>query len=50
MGKFKSELSENIVIGALLNDIDLILNMNDLKVNYFQVKVNKMLYTVIKRL
>lgn len=50
MAKFKSELSENIVIGALLNNINLILNMNDLKVSYFQVKVNKMLFTVIKRL
>lgn len=50
MAKFKSELSENIVIGSLLNNINLILNMNDLKVSYFQVKVNKMLYTVIKRL
>lgn len=48
--KYKSELSENIVIGALINDINLILDMKDLKTNYFTVKVNKMLYVVIKRL
>ena len=41
--KYKSELSENIVIGALINDINLILEMKDLKTNYFTVKVNKML-------
>ena len=48
--KYKSELSENIVIGALINDINLILEMKDLKTNYFTVKVNKMLYVIIKRL
>ena len=48
--KYKSELSENIVIGALINDINLILEMNDLKTEYFTIKVNKMLYVIIKRL
>ena len=48
--KYKSELSENIVIGALINDINLILEMKDLKTEYFTIKVNKMLYVIIKRL
>lgn len=48
--QYKSELSENIVIGALINNINLILEMKDLKTNYFTIKVNKMLYVIIKRL
>ena len=48
--KYKSELSENIIIGALINDINLILEMKDLKTEYFTIKVNKMLYVIIKRL
>ena len=50
MEKYKSELSENIVIGALINNINLILEMKDLKDCHFTTKVNKMLYLVIKRL
>lgn len=50
MAKYKSEVSESIVLGSLINDISLILEMKDLKVDYFTSKVNKMLYTVIKRL
>lgn len=50
MALYKSEISENIVIGTLMNDINLILEMKDLKVEYFTVNVNKMLFTVIKRL
>lgn len=50
MAIYKSEISENIVIGALINDINIVLEMKDLKVEYFTNKVNKMLFTVIKRL
>lgn len=50
MATYKAEISENIVIGALMNDINLILEMTHLKVEYFTSKVNKMLFTVIKRL
>lgn len=50
MNVFKSEFSENIVIGALINDINLILEMKDLKSKYFTSQVNKMLYIVIKKL
>ena len=50
MSVFKSEFSENIVIGALINDINLILEMKDLKSKYFTSQVNKMLYIVIKKL
>ncbi|MEE1073266.1 MAG: DnaB-like helicase N-terminal domain-containing protein, partial [Cellulosilyticum sp.] len=50
MATYKAEISENIVIGALMNDVNLILEMAHLKVEYFTSKVNKMLFTVIKRL
>lgn len=50
MSVFKSEFSENIVIGALINDINLILEMKDLKSKYFTSQANKMLYIVIKKL
>lgn len=50
MSKYKSELSENIVIGSLINNVNLILYMKDLKDYYFTIKVNRMLYLVIKKL
>lgn len=48
--KYKSTVSERIVVGALINNINFILEMKELKSKYFVEDVNKMLYVSIKRL
>lgn len=47
MRLYTSSLSEDIIIGALINDVSLLLELKDLKVGYFSNKLDKMLYTVI---
>lgn len=50
MQEFAAVLSENIIIGALLNDINLILDAKDIKGDYFTSKVNRILFLTIRKL
>ncbi len=47
MERFSSITSENIVLGALLNNINLILSFPIMKSDYFSVMLNKYLFNVL---
>lgn len=47
---YSATLSENIVIGSLINNVSLLLDVSDLKSDYFVTPVNKLLFIVVKRL
>ena len=51
MTKLLSSISsESIVLGGLINHLDWIIEVSDLKVDYFSIDVNKIIYSVLKRL
>lgn len=51
MAKLLSSISsESIVLGGLINHLDWIIEVSDLKVDYFSIDVNKIIYSVLKRL
>ena len=51
MTKLLSSISsESIVLGGLINHLDWIIEVYDLKVDYFSIDVNKIIYSVLKRL
>lgn len=50
MGKLKALTSESLVIGAAINNPNVLLMLSDLKVEFFSDKVNKFIYTSIKQL
>jgi replicative DNA helicase len=45
-----AKTSESIVIGMLINNIDLILEIKDLKAEYFSTDVNKIIFIALKRI
>ena len=50
MQKNTAKTSEGIAIGMLINNIDLILEITELKVDYFSIPINKFIYTALKRI
>lgn len=42
--------SEGLVVGAVINDSNLLLELSDLKLDYFTSKLNKIIYASIKRI
>lgn len=50
MQKNTAKTSESIVIGMLINKIDLILEITDLRVDYLSVEINKIIYISLKRI
>lgn len=48
--KLSSQSSESLVLGGIINHLDWILEFTDLKVNYFTVSVNKIIFTALKKL
>lgn len=51
MAKLLSSISsESIVLGGLINHLDWIIEVSNLKVDYFSIDVNKIIYSVLKRL
>lgn len=45
-----SQASESIVLGGLINHLEWILEVTDLRADYFTVGVNKIIYVALKRL
>ncbi len=50
MQKNTAKTSESIIIGALINNIDMILEFTDLRTEYFSVEINKTIYVSLKRI
>lgn len=50
MQKNTAKTSESIIIGALINNIDMILEFTDLRTEYFSVEINKIIYVSLKRI
>ena len=50
MSKTTALTSESLVIGALLNQGDLLLEMSDLRLEYLSSEINRVLLTCIKRI
>lgn len=47
-GNFR--ISESIVIGALINDLQMLIEVSDLKIDYFSVDANKVLFKTLKKM
>lgn len=50
MKKITNQSSESIVLGGLINNLSWILELSDLKVQYFSVDINRILFKTLKRL
>jgi len=50
MQKNTAKTSEGIIIGMLINKIDLILEITELKIDHFSIEINKIIYTALKRI
>lgn len=48
--KLSSTASESLVLGGLINNLSWILEFTDLKVEYFQVDVNQVIFKILKKL
>ena len=46
----QSQASESLVLGALINHLDWILEFTDLKADYFSIDVNKIIFVALKKL
>lgn len=47
---YSAVVSENVVIGALMNDVNLIMEAQELRDSYFTVQANRLIYLTIKKL
>lgn len=43
-------ISESIVIGALINDLQILIEISNLKIDYFSVEANKILFKTLKKM
>lgn len=50
MEVLSSQSSESLVLGGIINNLSWIVELSNLKVDYFTVEVNKIIYSALKRL
>lgn len=50
MSRLSSQISESIVLGGIINNLNWLLEFTDLKEDYFETEVNKLIFRVLKKL